>query len=127
MNALIVFVGGGVGAVLRYGFGAAYLRLLGPERPYVSTFMINVVGSISMGLLVGLLSMFGGAGAGRWRLLIGVGVLGGFTTFSSFSLEVAMLIERKSYAEAAAYMIGSMALGVLGCFAGMWIVRRGLS
>ena len=123
MNLLLVFLGGGSGAVCRYLFGVGYVRLFGSNQPYLSTFMINVIGSLCMGLLIGVLTRITGV-SDRWRLLLGVGVLGGFTTFSSFSLEAVMMIERKAYGVAAAYIAGSVVLGVLGLMLGLWVMRK---
>ena len=118
-KVLLVFVGGGVGAVARYGLGAALTRP-GATWPW-GTFTANVVGGILMGVLAGWLAQNGGD---RWRLLLGVGVLGGFTTFSAYSLETALMIERRAYAEAAAYSLGSLVLSVVALIAGLMIARR---
>jgi CrcB protein len=123
MNIVIVFLGGGVGAVCRYLFGMGFVRMAGPERGPLSTFLINVLGSFLMGLLIGTLARTTGA-SDRWRLALGVGVLGGFTTFSSYSLEAVMMIERKAYGLAAAYIVGSVVLGLLGLMLGLTIMRR---
>jgi len=124
MNIAIVFLGGGTGAVLRYLVQMGWLRLQGPGQPYLATALINVTGSLLMGLLIGALARATGGVNDRWRLLLGVGVLGGYTTFSSFSLEAVMMIERKAYGLAAAYICGSVLFGVLGLFAGLMIMRR---
>ena len=124
MNIVLVFFGGGLGAVLRYLVGVGWLRLSGPSQPYLATAIINVTGSLLMGLLIGALARTTGGGNERWRLLCGVGVLGGYTTFSSFSLEAVMMIERKAYGVAAAYICGSVVFGVLGLILGLMIMRR---
>jgi CrcB protein len=123
MNLALVFFGGGLGAVLRYLLGAGWVRVMGPSQPWVATAIINVVGSVAMGLLIGTLARNTGV-SDRWRLLLGVGVLGGFTTFSSFSLEAVMMIERRAYGVAAGYSLGSVACGVLGLMLGLFIMRR---
>ena len=123
MNILIVFLGGGLGAVCRYLFGIGVVRFSSPAHGPLATFMINVIGSFLMGVLIGALARGTGV-SDRWRLLLGVGALGGFTTFSSFSLEAVMMIERKAYPLAAAYLLGSVALGVLGLMLGLVIMRR---
>ena len=119
MNLLLVFVGAGLGGVARYGVGAASLRL-GSDFPY-GTMAINVVGSVLMGLSIGWFALRGGGQP--LRLFIATGVLGGFTTFSSYSLEAVMLLERGQTAAAAIYIIGSVALGLAGLFAGLLLMR----
>jgi fluoride exporter len=120
---LLVAVGGGTGAVLRYLLGVQAVRILGHGWPY-GTFGANVLGGLLMGVLAGWLALRGGADQERWRLLLGVGVLGGFTTFSAFSLETALMIERRAWGEAAAYSLASMVLSVAALFAGLLLMRR---
>lgn len=120
---LLVFVGGGAGALARYGVGVLALRALGPRWPY-GTLAVNLMGGLVMGLLAGVLALRGGADQDRYRLLIGVGILGGFTTFSAFSLETALMIERRAWGEAAGYVACSVMLSVLMLFAGLFIARR---
>jgi CrcB protein len=119
----LVFLGGGTGSVARYLVGVQSLRWFGSGWPY-GTFTVNVVGGFVMGCLVGILAHRGGADQDRWRILLGVGVLGGFTTFSSFSLEVALMIERRAYMTAAGYIVASAALAITGVFAGMLLIRK---
>ena len=121
---LLVFLGGGAGAVARWGVGVGWLKLVGPERPWGATLLINVIGGLVMGFLAAGLAARGGLGAERWRLLIGVGVLGGFTTFSTFSLETALMIERRAYGLAGGYALASVVLSVAGLFAGLMLGRR---
>ena len=98
MSKLIfVALGGAAGAVARYLVGVQALRSFGPHWPW-GTFAVNVVGGFLMGALAGWLAHRGGADQERWRLLLGVGVLGGFTTFSAFSLEAALMIEKRVFA-----------------------------
>ena len=123
MNLVLVFVGGGMGAVARYVFGMGWVRIMGPGQPWMATAIINVTGSLLMGLLIGALAKATGV-SDRWRLLLGVGVLGGYTTFSSFSLEAVMMVERRAYATAALYVGGSVILGLLGLKLGLAITRR---
>jgi CrcB protein len=120
---LIVFFGGGVGSLARYLLGVGAMRALGPGWPY-GTFAANVLGGLAMGFLVGTLALKGGADQERWRLLLAVGLLGGFTTFSSFSLETALMIERKAYGAAAAYVGGSVCLAIGALFIGLLAARR---
>ena len=82
-----------------------------------------MVGSLLMGVLAGWLA-FRGDGGQQLRLLLGTGVLGGFTTFSAFSLETVLMIERREFAPAAVYVIGSVAIGVAALFVGLWLARR---
>ena len=124
MNKLLfVFLGGGLGSMARYLVGVQALRAFGMAWPY-GTFIVNVAGGLLMGLLVGFLAHRGGADQERWRVLFGVGVLGGFTTFSSFSREVALMIEKRAYGQAGAYVGASVLLAVAALFVGMIIARR---
>ena len=120
---LLVFCGGGVGALARYYVGVATLRTLGPGWPY-GTFTVNVAGGFIMGALTGWLAFRGGSQQDHLRLLLAVGVLGGFTTFSSFSLETANMLERRDYGAAALYVIASVVLAVGALFAGLMLARR---
>ena len=121
----LVAVGGAAGACARYLTAVAWASAGGAARGFLATAGINVVGSLLMGVLVGWLAHRGGGVAtDRLRLLIGTGVLGGFTTFSSFSLEAVLLLERRAYATAAGYVGGSMALGLLALLAGLLLARR---
>jgi fluoride exporter len=120
---LLVAAGGAAGAVARYGLGVQALRAFGPGWP-AGTLIANVAGGLLMGLLAGALALRGGADHERLRLLLGVGVLGGFTTFSAFSLETALMIERREYAPAAAYAAGSVVLAIAALFAGLALARK---
>jgi len=120
---LLVGAGGAAGAVARYLLGTQTLRLLGPGWPY-GTFAANVLGGLLMGALAGYLAHRGGADQEKWRLLLGVGLLGGFTTFSAYSLELALMIERRALGQAAAYGFASMMLSVTALFAGLMVARR---
>src|SRR4051812_39754281 len=108
IKVLLVFAGGGAGAVARYLTGGATLRAFGSGWPY-GTLSVNVIGGLCMGVLAGVLALKGGADQERWRALLGVGVLGGFTTFSAFSLETALMIERREYVQAGGYVALSAA------------------
>jgi CrcB protein len=118
-----VAVGGGVGAVARYLLGVVSLHRFGTGWP-AGTLMANVSGGLLMGLLVGWLAQRGGADQERLRLLLGVGLLGGFTTFSAFSLETALMIERRAYGEALGYALVSVVLSVTALFVGLVLMRR---
>ncbi len=120
----LVAVGGAVGSVARYLTGIAAGRLVRLSAPWLGTFAVNVVGGCLMGLLVGYLAHRGGADQDRWRLLLAVGVLGGFTTFSSFSLDAAKLIQSRAYGEAGLYMLASVVLSVGALFLGLIMARR---
>lgn len=125
--SLYVALGGGLGAWLRYVTGLTFGRAIGPAAaafPW-ATLTVNVIGSLAMGLLAGWLARYGSHGEG-WRLLLGVGVLGGFTTFSAFSLELALLIQRGNLATAFAYAAVSVLAGLGGLFAGLAIMRSAL-
>jgi len=120
---VFVFLGGGLGALARYGVGVVSLRAFGTGWPY-GTFAVNLIGGFLMGVLVTTLALRGGDDQDRWRVLIGVGVLGGFTTFSAFSLEVARMVETRALASAALYSLASVVLSVAALFAGMMLMRR---
>lgn len=118
ISSLLVTAGGGAGAWSRFAVG----RLIGANAFPVATLSINVAGSLAMGMLAGWLARQGESGEG-WRLLIGVGLLGGFTTFSAFSLEIVALAERGAVGTAALYAGLSVAGGILGLIAGLGIGR----
>jgi fluoride exporter len=117
----IVFVGAGIGGALRHGVNVGSARLMGNDFPY-GTVLMNVVGSFIMGLLAGYFLLRPGI-AQHMRLFLTTGILGGFTTFSAFSLDTALLIERHAYWLAAAYVAGSVAASILALFAGMSLFR----
>lgn len=123
MNLLLVAAGGALGAGMRHLASGAIVRRMGAEWPY-ATFSINIVGSLLIGFLAGWLAFRGADGSSQLRLLIGTGVLGGFTTFSAYSLETALLIERGRLGSAALYALGSVAVGLAFVFAGLFIARR---
>jgi CrcB protein len=122
MHYLLVFVGGGLGATLRHAVNVACARAFGTHFPY-GTFLINISGSLVMGLIAGYLA-FRGDAAQAWRLLIMTGILGGYTTFSAFSLDSMLLYERGEWGLAAFYVIGSVVLAILGLFAGLAVMRQ---
>jgi len=123
---LHVAVGGALGAALRYQVGRLMTAWLGPVTitafPW-ATLTVNVLGSMAMGLLAGWLARHGDVGSDQWRLFIGVGLLGGFTTFSAFSLEMMVLIERGDSALALGYSLVSVLAGVTALYVGLIIMR----
>ncbi|KQN93935.1 hypothetical protein ASE95_03310 [Sphingomonas sp. Leaf231] len=115
--------GGAAGAGARYLTGRAMTHALGSGWPW-GTLTVNVAGGLLMGLLVGVLARGAGGAAGEtWRLLLGVGVLGGFTTFSSFALDVVGMIERGALAAAFGYVMLSVVGSIVALFAGLTIAR----
>lgn len=120
MNLLLVMAGGAIGAGARHLFGRWTLAAFGPDYPW-GTLGVNLIGGLLMGLLVGVLARTGGAEPGR--LLLGVGVLGGFTTFSAFSLDMVTMIERGAFGTAIGYALVSVVGSVLALFAGLGVVR----
>ncbi|MGC1704713.1 MAG: fluoride efflux transporter CrcB [Pseudolabrys sp.] len=119
---LIVFLGGGIGAALRHGFNLAFARLVGTAFPYATLFE-NVSGSIVMGMLVATFAFRSGI-PHHWQLFLTTGILGGYTTFSTFSLDVALLYERGQIGVAAVYVLLSVVLSIGGLFAGLALVRN---
>lgn len=124
MNSMImIFIGAGIGGVLRNAVNMTAMRLFGMHFP-IGTMAINVVGSFIIGLVAGWLTF-----RAEWawtyhtRVFVITGVLGGFTTFSSFSLDAAMLVERGEFGLAVLYVAGSVALALAGVFAGLAIMR----
>ncbi|MBL8789310.1 MAG: fluoride efflux transporter CrcB [Rhizobiales bacterium] len=122
MAYLIVFLGAGAGGALRHGFNVAAARAFGTGFPF-GTLGVNVLGSLLMGLLAGYFA-FKGDASQHWRLLLTTGVLGGFTTFSAFSLDVALLWERGDMTGTMIYLIGSVVLSIGALFAGLVLVRQ---
>ena len=121
MGFLIVFVGGGIGAALRHGFNLAFARLFGTAFPHATVFE-NVSGSVVMGVLVAWFAFRGGIPQ-HWQLFLTTGILGGYTTFSTFSLDVAVLYERGEVGLAALYVLLSVVLSIGGLFGGLALVR----
>ena len=121
MNYLLVFFGGGLGASLRHAVNMAAAKAFGTAFPY-GTFIINISGSIVMGLIAGYLTFRGGA-TQHWRLFLMTGILGGYTTFSAFSLDTVLLAERGAIVSALLYVVLSVALAVSGCVLGLSVVR----
>jgi CrcB protein len=122
ISFVLVGLGGAIGAMMRYGTGVAVGHLWRDPFP-LATLLINVVGSLAMGLLVGWLARALPSGQNEIRLFVAVGILGGFTTFSAFSLDVITLIERGDVVPAGAYVLGSVLLSVLALLLGLVLVR----
>jgi CrcB protein len=120
-SLILVFVGGGLGAALRHLVNLGSLKLAGTDWPF-GTFFINVSGSLLMGVVAGLFALKLSLPPAL-RLFVATGILGGYTTFSTFSLETALLYQRGQLGAAALYAFGSLAAGVLALFAGMALVR----
>ena len=121
MNYLLVFLGGGLGAASRYGFNVFVPRLVGGDYPW-HTIVINVTGCFIMGLLTELMALRLNV-SNEMRLFLTTGVLGGYTTFSAFALDFAFLVTRRDMVGAAGYVLASVGLSLLACFAGLALVR----
>lgn len=123
LQTLLVFIGGGIGAALRHGVNVAAGRLVGTSFPW-GTLSVNVVGSTVMGMIVAWFAFRADAGLSQHaRLFLTTGILGGFTTFSAFSLDAVLLWERNEAGLAAAYVLASVILSLAGLVAGLWVVR----
>jgi fluoride exporter len=118
---LIVFFGSGLGGILRHAVNVWVPRMFGTVFPY-HTLTVNIVGSLVMGLLVGFFALKTDPGK-DWRLFLTTGIMGGFTTFSAFSLDTVLLYERGEVALAAFYVSASVGVSVAALFAGLSIVR----
>jgi CrcB protein len=123
MTYLIVFFGGGLGAALRHGVNIMSARILGTGFPY-ATMIENVSGSLMMGLLAGYFAFRSGGAHQHWQLFLTTGILGGYTTFSAFSLDAVLLYERGALGLAALYVLGSVILSIAGLMAGLALARQ---
>jgi CrcB protein len=121
LNYFIVFLGAGIGGAMRHGINQLAPKLSTTTFPF-GTMIINILGSLAMGLLVGYFATRLGTSQ-YWRLFLATGILGGFTTFSTFSLEAVLLSERGEMMGAAMYVLGSVALGIIALIAGLAIMR----
>lgn len=121
-NLLIVMIGGAIGAGFRYHISKVALQNMGPTFPW-GTFIVNLLGGLLIGVLAGALARDGSEEP--LRLFLGVGVLGGFTTFSAFSLETFDMINRGDVAMAAAYSVASVTGSIALLFVGLWLTRLG--
>ncbi|MCB1490702.1 MAG: fluoride efflux transporter CrcB [Rhodobiaceae bacterium] len=118
---LAVALGGACGAMCRHAVGGVTLRLMGPGFPW-GTLTVNVVGSFIMGVAIALFARYVHA-TNELRLLVATGFLGGFTTFSAFSLDTVLLFERGAVTTAVAYTVFSVALSIGALFAGLTLIR----
>ena len=118
---LLVFLGAGLGGMLRHAANLAASRMSGPDLP-VSTLLVNVLGSLSIGALAGYVALRGHGSQGV-QLFLATGVLGGFTTFSAFSLEAALLWERGQVLSCIGFVLASVLLSIAAVFAGLTLVR----
>ncbi|UJW86348.1 fluoride efflux transporter CrcB [Devosia sp. SL43] len=119
---LLVGAGGAIGAMARFGVGSLVGRLWPMSFP-LATMLINIIGSLAMGLFVGLMARFLPAWQENARLFVAVGILGGFTTFSSFSLDTIVLIERGEWLMAGAYVLLSVVVCLIGLYLGLLVTR----
>ncbi len=119
-NLLLVVIGGGIGSGIRHLTNIGALRLVGPNYPW-GTIAINIVGSFAMGLFIGALARRGGSN--ELRLFVATGILGGFTTFSAFSLDFATLWERGATVHAFGYALASVFGAIIALFLGLWLAR----
>lgn len=126
MGFLIVFLGAGIGGALRHGFNLGAYRMLGAASFPYGTLAINVLGSFAMGLIVEYFALRSGLPQ-HMRLFLTTGILGGFTTFSAFSLEVALLYERGQVLEGVTYAVASVVLSVGALFLALALVRMGIN
>ena len=122
MSFLPVALGGAIGASARHGLGLAILRMFGPGFP-LGTLLANIIGGFLMGLLMGWLVRSAPEGANSIRLFAGVGVLGGFTTFSAFSLDAMRMLETKTYGVFFGYVGASVILSIAAVAVGLYIMR----
>jgi CrcB protein len=120
---LLVFLGAGIGGALRHGVNVSAARFFGAGFPW-GTLGVNVIGGVAMGVLAGWLALRAGE---TWtqsaRLILATGILGGFTTFSAFSLDAVVLWQRGDAGAAIAYVLASVVLSIAGLLAGLFVVR----
>ena len=120
---MLVFLGAGLGGTLRHAVNLTSARLVGPDLP-LGTVLVNVLGSLSVGAIAGYVALRGGGhGSHNLQLFLSTGILGGFTTFSAFSLEAALLWERGQFVGFMIFISGSVLLSIASVFAGLALVR----
>ncbi len=123
-TALYIGFAGGLGSMARYWLGSWASRAFGDRVSLpLATISVNILGSLLMGLLVGVIASRGEVDD-RWRMILGIGFLGGFTTYSSFALETVGLLEEKTIANAAIYLLLTLLCAGFACFVGLYIGRR---
>ena len=126
MNAalgyLVVLIGGGIGAAARHWVNRMAMALVGPNYP-AGTLAVNIIGSVVMGMLVGWFEFRGESTTATQRLFLTTGILGGFTTFSTFALDAALMWERHDVMEALVYVAASVLVSIAGLFGGMYVMR----
>lgn len=122
LHFLLVGLGGAIGAMARHGVNMASLKLIGPDFPY-GTLTANILGSLLIGILAGCFAHFA-SWTQEMRLLLVVGVLGGFTTFSSFSLDTILLFEKGAPTQAIIYIIASFVVSLSATLGGLWLIRQ---
>lgn len=118
---VLVFLGAGLGGTLRHTVNLITTRLVGPDLP-VGTLLVNVLGSLCVGAIAGYFALRG-QGSHNLQIFLTTGVLGGFTTFSAFSLEAALLWERSQVLGCVVFVVASVLLSIAGVFAGLALVR----
>jgi CrcB protein len=119
---LTVFLGAGIGGALRHGVNISAAKLLGAGFPF-GTLTVNIIGSFLMGLLIEWFALKFDPGQ-PWRLFLTTGILGGFTTFSAFSLDTALFIERGAHLLAGVYVLTSVVASIAGLFVGLLLIRH---
>ena len=118
---IAVGIGGGLGALLRYFLAGALQPAWWPGFPF-GIFIVNITGGLAMGIITELAALKLQM-TPEMRAFLTTGILGGYTTFSTFSLDSALLMERGAYVQALTYIVGSVVLSILALFAGLWLVR----
>jgi CrcB protein len=121
LGFLLVFIGGGLGSMLRHVSNQASTAILGSDFPYGTVF-VNITGSLVIGMIAGWFAVRGNGGQ-MLPLFLTTGIVGGFTTFSAFSLDAALLWERGKSISVIVYILASLAPAILAVFAGLAIMR----
>ena len=121
---LLVFLGGGIGSALRLGTYRLARLWLPPEFPW-GTFSVNVIGGLCAGMVTGWLMARPAGGADHAALFLMTGVLGGFTTFSAFSVDAVLLFQKGQHGAAILYVMASLILSIAAALLGLWLIRQG--